>query len=68
MLSKCWQKSATPEQDYHYDPTENNDYVRYTLKSPYFKQLKEQFAGTAAYRELVQDCAYLQYYVRKTNK
>ncbi|PSK94797.1 hypothetical protein [Taibaiella chishuiensis] len=68
MLSKCWQKSATSLRDYHYDPTENNDYVQYTLKSPYFKQLKAEYANTAAYKELLQDCTYLQYYVRKTNQ
>lgn len=68
MLSKCWQKSADSDQGYHYDPTGNNDYVKYTLKSPYFKELKSQYSGTAAYRELMQDCSYLQYYVRKTNQ
>lgn len=68
MLSKCWQKSAESEKDYHFDPTENTDYVKYTLKSPYFRQLKNQYAGTAAYKELMQDCTYLQYFVRKTDK
>lgn len=68
MLSKCWQKSAVSAKEYHWDPTENNDYVQYTLKSPYFKQLKDQYATTAAYRELTQDCTYLQYYIRKTNQ
>ncbi len=68
MLSKCWQKSAVVTTDYHFNPTENIDYVQYTLKSPYFKQLKAEYAKTATYKELMQDCTYLQYYVRKTNQ
>jgi hypothetical protein len=68
MLSKCWQKSSKVQRKYYYDPQSNEEYVAYTLNSPYFKQLAENYAETAIFKSLSEDCSYLRYFIRKTNK
>lgn len=69
MLSKCWQKSAVvPDDQRSYNPEQNDAYFLYSLKSPYFLQLFDQYRETAAFKELIEDCAYLNSYARKRSK
>jgi len=69
MMSKCWQKNFIPQEEkYRYDPSANNDYVAYTLASPYFRQLAEDYSETRTYNQLFTDCTYLSYYIKKMPK
>lgn len=68
MLSKCWQKNATIVNKNLYNPAANDEYYLYTLKSPYFKQLTENYAQTNIFKSLHEDCSYLRLYVRKAHK
>ncbi len=68
MLSKCWQKNADIANKNIYDPQANDEYYQYTAKSPYFKQLTENYAQTNIFKSLNEDCSYLRFYVRKIHK
>jgi hypothetical protein len=68
MLSKCWQKNANLVNKNVYDPQANDEYYRYTAKSPYFKQLAENYSQTNIFKSLHEDCSYLRFYVRKIHK
>ncbi len=68
MLSKCWQKSTTGVNKNMYDPQANDEYFQYTAKSPYFKQLTENYSQTNIFKSLHEDCSYLRFYVRKAHK
>jgi hypothetical protein len=63
MASKCWQKRTpvTKERTYYEDRT----HYLYSLKSPYFKYLKTDYAGTQTYEEILRQCAYFKDYVKK---
>gem|GEM_PF-443580 len=69
MMAKCWQKNFRPTEDkYRYDPSQNNDYLANTLSSPYFRQLVASYSGTGTYSQLLTDCTYLSYYLKKMPK
>lgn len=68
MLSKCWQKNANLVNKNIYDPQSNDEYYQYTAKSPYFKQLTENYSQTNIFKSLHEDCSYLRFYVRKIHK
>ena len=63
MASKCWQKRTpvTKERTYYEDRT----HYLYSLKSPYFKYLKTDFAATQTYGEIMRQCDYFKDYVKK---
>lgn len=68
MLSKCWQKNVTIPNKNIWNPQGNDDYYLYTLKSPYFSQLTQNYAQTNAFKSLHEECSYLRLYVRKVHK
>ncbi|WP_118950734.1 hypothetical protein [Taibaiella helva] len=68
MLSKCWQKNADITNRNIWDPAANDEYYLYTLKSPFFSQLTQNYAQTNAFKSLHEECSYLRLYVRKTHK
>ncbi|WP_162902718.1 hypothetical protein [Taibaiella koreensis] len=68
MLSKCWQKNVTIANKNIWDPAANDDYYLYTLKSPYFSQLTQNYAQTNAFKSLHEECSYLRLYVRQAHK
>lgn len=68
MLSKCWQKNADITSSYAYDPDANDEYYLHTLKSPYFKQLIQNYQQTNTFKMRYEECSYLKLFVRKMNK
>lgn len=69
MAAKCWQKRCPSgerkEPSYYPSQDELDDYYRYSLTSPYYKQLKEGFRNTRYFDKVQSSCSYLRDYLKK---
>lgn len=68
MAAKCWQKRCPDngENNNNYDSHAPDPYYAYSLTSPYYKQLKDQYAKTKFFKEASSTCAYFKDYLKKT--
>lgn len=66
MAAKCWQKRCNLETSEHsWSHYGDENYYRYSLSNPYFKQLKDGYTATKFFGESQASCSYLQDYLRK---
>lgn len=63
LTAKCRQKSCPINTHEKYFLGDEKAYYKYSLESPYFKQLQEDFNTTIFYKQAVGNCSYLQDYL-----
>ena len=64
MAAKCWQKRADATAQFS-EYRDQDAYFAYAMKNPYFRQLKDNYTGTAFYKEAYATCAYLNTYISR---
>jgi len=62
MAAKCWQKNC-----YYKEGSAEDDYVKRSIKSPYFKILYDHYRKTDYYQEAYNTCSYLKDYAKSYN-
>ncbi|MBX2905092.1 MAG: hypothetical protein KF744_03585 [Taibaiella sp.] len=63
LAAKCRQKSCPVNTHEKYFMGDEKAYYQYSLESPYFKQLQEDYNTTIFYKQVVGSCSYLQDYL-----
>lgn len=63
LAAKCRQKSCPVISEKKYFSGDEKAYYKYSLESPYFKQLQHDFNTTIFYKQAVGSCSYLQDYL-----
>lgn len=65
MAAKCWQKRCPAPTGQYSFQREKKEYYLYSLRNPYFAQLRSTGARTAFYRDAQETCAWLRDYAKK---
>ncbi len=65
MAAKCWQKRCpAPVGQYSFE-RDKKEYYRYSLRNPYFAQLRAGSARTVFYKDAEETCVWLRDYAQR---
>ncbi len=62
LAAKCWQKNCPVKDEGDYFSGDEKAYYLRSMKNPYFRQLREEYAYTLLFKKAKSTCSYLQDY------
>lgn len=62
LAAKCWQKNCPVKDEGDYFWGDEKAYYQYSMRNPYFRQLREEYAYTLLFKKAKGTCSYLQDY------
>lgn len=62
LAAKCWQKNCPVKDEGDYFSGDEKAYYLRSMKNPYFRQLRDEYAYTLLFKKAKGTCSYLQDY------